>query len=78
MAIYGLEPSRIVPLIIYHLKRKYLCKTESELQEATLAGDLGYGTRVPSDMLVFTIVLCYSVMGPIKIHLVWFTSASDG
>uniref|UniRef100_A0A7N2LS60 CSC1/OSCA1-like 7TM region domain-containing protein n=1 Tax=Quercus lobata TaxID=97700 RepID=A0A7N2LS60_QUELO len=64
---YGLELSRVVPLIIYHLKRKYLCKTESELKEASLALDLGYGTRVPSDMLVFTIVLCYSVMGPIII-----------
>ncbi|XP_075665712.1 CSC1-like protein ERD4 [Castanea sativa] len=64
---YGLELSRIVPLIIYHLKRKYLCKTESELKEAWLPGDVGYGTCVPSDMLVFTIVLCYSVMGPIII-----------
>ena len=64
---YGLELSRIVPIVIYHLKRKYLCKTESELKEAWLPKDHGYGTRVPSDMLVFTIVLCYSVMGPIII-----------
>ncbi|XP_062160531.1 CSC1-like protein ERD4 [Alnus glutinosa] len=64
---YGLELSRIVPLIIYHLKRKYLCKTEAELKEAWCPGDLGYGTRFPGDMLVVTIVLCYSVIAPLII-----------
>ncbi|XVF87103.1 hypothetical protein PTKIN_Ptkin18bG0093000 [Pterospermum kingtungense] len=64
---YGLELSRIVPLIIYHLKRKYLCKTEAELKEAWLPGDLGYATRVPGDMLIITIVLCYSVIAPVII-----------
>ena len=62
---YGLELSRIVPLIIFHLKRKYLCKTEAELKEAWAPGDLGYGTRVPGDMLILTIILCYSVIAPI-------------
>ncbi|KAI9122660.1 hypothetical protein K1719_006500 [Acacia pycnantha] len=64
---YGLELSRIVPLIIYHLKRKFLCKTEAELKEAWFPGDLGYGTRVPADMLIVTIVLCYSVIAPLII-----------
>lgn len=64
---YGLELSRIVPLIIYHLKRKYLCKTEAELKEAWFPGDLGYGTRVPSDMLIVTIVFCYSCIAPLII-----------
>ncbi|XP_059439389.1 CSC1-like protein ERD4 [Corylus avellana] len=62
---YGLELSRIVPLIIYHLKRKYLCKTEAELKAAWFPGDLRYGTRVPGDMLIVTIVLCYSVIAPL-------------
>ncbi|KAL1555788.1 CSC1-like protein erd4 [Salvia divinorum] len=62
---YGLELSRIVPLIIFHLKKKYLCKTEDELKEAWAPGDLSYGTRFPDDMLVLTIVLCYSVIAPI-------------
>jgi hypothetical protein len=62
---YGLELSRIIPLIIYHLKRKYLCKTEAELKEAWSPGDLGYATRVPGDMLIMTIVLCYSVIAPL-------------
>ncbi|KAL3522732.1 hypothetical protein ACH5RR_015566 [Cinchona calisaya] len=64
---YGLELSRIVPLIIYHLKRKYLCKTEAEVKEAWAPGDLGYATRFAGDMLIVTIVLCYSVIAPIII-----------
>ncbi|KAL7243199.1 hypothetical protein ACSBR1_015584 [Camellia fascicularis] len=62
---YGLELSRIVPLIIYHLKRKYACKTKAELKEAWSPGDFGFATRIPSDMLIITIVLCYSVIAPI-------------
>ncbi|BBH01134.1 early-responsive to dehydration stress protein ERD4, partial [Prunus dulcis] len=64
---YGLELSRIVPLIIFHIKRKYICKTEAELKAAWLPSDLGYGTRVPGDMLIITIVLCYSVIAPLII-----------
>ncbi|KAK4440204.1 CSC1-like protein ERD4 [Sesamum alatum] len=64
---YGLELSRIVPLIIFHLKKKYLCKTEAELKEAWAPGDLGYATRIPADMLILTIVLCYSVIAPLII-----------
>ncbi|XP_030553330.2 LOW QUALITY PROTEIN: CSC1-like protein ERD4 [Rhodamnia argentea] len=62
---YGLELSRIVPLIIFHLKRKYLCKTEADIKEAWYPGDLGYATRVPGDMLIVTITLCYSVIAPL-------------
>ncbi|KAI8001478.1 CSC1-like protein ERD4 [Camellia lanceoleosa] len=61
---YGLELSQIVPFIIYHLKRKYLCKTEAERKEAWAPGDLGLA---PGDLLVVTIVLCYSVIAPIII-----------
>ncbi|XP_059668690.1 CSC1-like protein ERD4 [Cornus florida] len=64
---YGLELSRIVPLVMYHLKRKYLCKTEAELKEAWAPGDIGYETKFPGDMLVLTIILCYSVIAPIII-----------
>ncbi|XP_019055541.1 PREDICTED: CSC1-like protein ERD4 [Nelumbo nucifera] len=64
---YGLELSRLVPLIIYYLKRKFLCKTEAEFKEAWAPGDLGYATRVPNDMLIITIVICYSVITPIII-----------
>uniref|UniRef100_A0A0D9WVH0 CSC1/OSCA1-like 7TM region domain-containing protein n=1 Tax=Leersia perrieri TaxID=77586 RepID=A0A0D9WVH0_9ORYZ len=64
---YGLELSRLVPLIIFHLKRKYLCKTEDDVRAAWAPGDLGYNTRVPNDMLIVTIVLCYSVIAPLII-----------
>ncbi|KAM7256346.1 hypothetical protein ACFE04_012087 [Oxalis oulophora] len=62
---YGLELSRLVPLIIYHLKRKYLCKTEAERKVAWYPGDLSYATRLPSDMLILIIVICYSIIAPI-------------
>ncbi|PWA34216.1 early-responsive to dehydration stress protein (ERD4) [Artemisia annua] len=62
---YGLELSRIVPLIIFHLKRKFLCKTEGDVKEAWLPSDLGYATRIPNDMLILTITLCYSVIAPL-------------
>ncbi|KAL5977407.1 CSC1-like protein erd4 [Asimina triloba] len=64
---YGLELSRLVPLIIFHLKRKYLCKTEAEVKEAWAPGDLGFATRIPNDMLIITITLCYSVIAPLII-----------
>ncbi|CAK9165243.1 unnamed protein product, partial [Ilex paraguariensis] len=64
---YGLELFRVVPLTIFHIKRKYLCKTKAELKEAWAPGDLEYGTRVPGDMLIVTIVFCYSVIVPIII-----------
>jgi len=64
---YGLELSRLVPLIIFHLKKKYLCKTEAEVKEAWAPGDLGFATRVPNDMLIVTVVLCYSVIAPLII-----------
>ncbi|KAH0454230.1 hypothetical protein IEQ34_016154 [Dendrobium chrysotoxum] len=64
---YGLELSRLVPLIIFHLKKKYLCKTEAEVKEAWAPGDFGYATRVPSNMLIMMVVFCYSVISPLII-----------
>lgn len=64
---YGLELSRLIPLIIFHLKKKYLCKTETEVKEAWAPGEMGFATRVPNDMLIVTIALCYSVIAPVII-----------
>ncbi|CAA6669908.1 unnamed protein product [Spirodela intermedia] len=64
---YGLELSRVIPLIIYRLKRRFLCKTEGEIKQAWAPGALGYATKVPNDMLIVTIVLCYSVIAPLII-----------
>uniref|UniRef100_A0A0C9QXW6 TSA: Wollemia nobilis Ref_Wollemi_Transcript_816_2869 transcribed RNA sequence n=1 Tax=Wollemia nobilis TaxID=56998 RepID=A0A0C9QXW6_9CONI len=61
---YGLELSRVVPLIIYHIKRRFLCKTEAERREAWAPGPFSYATRVPNDMLIITIALTYSVIAP--------------
>jgi len=61
---YGLELSCLVPLVIYHAKKRFLCKTEAEIQEAWAPSDFGYATRVPNDMLIITVALCYSVIAP--------------
>lgn len=37
------------------------------MKEAWQPGDLGYATRVPADMLIVTIVFCYSVIAPVII-----------
>eukprot|EP01018_Ginkgo_biloba_P029931 Gb_08556 [translate_table: standard] len=62
---YGLELSRVVPLVIYHIKRRFRCKTEAELQEAWAPGAFRYATRVPNDLLIITITLCYSIIAPV-------------
>ncbi|XLR04200.1 hypothetical protein S83_070398, partial [Arachis hypogaea] len=46
-------------------QKKYLCKTDAEVKEAWAPGDLSYGTRVPGDMLIVTIIFCYSVIAPL-------------
>eukprot|EP00897_Mesotaenium_endlicherianum_P009628 jgi/Mesen1/8694/ME000052S08123 len=60
----GLELARISPLIIYTIKRKFLCKTEQELNEAWAPKGLDYAGLVPDDMLVVTLGLCYAVIAP--------------
>ncbi|KAG0604384.1 hypothetical protein M758_10G168100 [Ceratodon purpureus] len=62
---YGLQISRIIPLIIYHIKRKFLCKTEREHLDAWAPGPFSYHTSVPADLLIMTVTLCYSVIAPI-------------
>ncbi|KAK4779225.1 hypothetical protein SAY86_006753 [Trapa natans] len=64
---YGLELSRVVPLVIFHLKTKYMCKTQEEVKESWFPGDMGYATKAPTDMLILTIVLCYSIIAPLII-----------
>eukprot|EP00246_Nothoceros_aenigmaticus_P015537 TRINITY_DN651_c0_g1_i1.p1 TRINITY_DN651_c0_g1~~TRINITY_DN651_c0_g1_i1.p1 ORF type:complete len:746 (-),score=124.95 TRINITY_DN651_c0_g1_i1:589-2826(-) len=64
---YGLELSRFVPLILYHLKRRFLAKSEKEIEDAWAPGCMDYTTAVPNDMLVITIALCYAVIAPLII-----------
>lgn len=62
---YGLELSRIIPFIIFHLKRKFKCKTDREVREAWAPGAFKYHKSVASDMLILTITLCYAVIAPL-------------
>eukprot|EP00250_Pteridium_aquilinum_P020740 c24927_g1_i1 orf=65-2185(+) len=62
---YGLTLSRIVPLIIFHLKKKFLCKTEEEIRDAWAPSPFSYATCVPGDMLILTITVCYAVIAPV-------------
>lgn len=62
---YGFELSRLVSLIVYHLKRIFLCKTDDEIQEAWNPGPPSYSTLVPNDMLTVTIALCYAIIAPL-------------
>ncbi|KAJ7559065.1 hypothetical protein O6H91_04G068400 [Diphasiastrum complanatum] len=61
---YGLELSRILPLLFYHLNKKFMSKTEKELKEASNPGSFKFQQNVPNDMLVLTIALCYAVIAP--------------
>ncbi|KAG0579805.1 hypothetical protein M758_4G125800 [Ceratodon purpureus] len=61
---YGLELSRLVPLIVYHLKKKFMCKTEKELEEAWAPGPFEYHTLVPNDILILMISMAYAVIAP--------------
>ena len=44
-----------------------MCKTEAKVKEAWFTGDPRYGTRVLGDMIIDTIILCYSVIAPLII-----------
>ncbi|XP_002990725.2 CSC1-like protein ERD4 [Selaginella moellendorffii] len=74
---YGLQLSRLVPLIIFRIKKKYLCKTKEDIRAAWAPKDFSYATRVPGDMLILTIALCYAVIAPMVLPfaLVYFAFA---
>jgi hypothetical protein len=61
---YGLELSRLIPFIVFHLKRKFKCKTERELKEAWAPGAFKYHKSIASDLLILTISLCYATIAP--------------
>ncbi|KAG0617408.1 hypothetical protein M758_5G188100 [Ceratodon purpureus] len=61
---YGLELSRLIPFIIFHIKRKFKCKTERELREAWSPGAFKYHKSIAQDLLILTISLCYATIAP--------------
>ncbi|KAG6546299.1 hypothetical protein Mapa_012340 [Marchantia paleacea] len=62
---YGLEISRLIPLVIFHLKKRFLCKTEKELADAWNPGSFSYLPSVPNDLLIITITMAYAVIAPL-------------
>lgn len=61
---YGLELSRLIPLIVFHVKRKFFIKTERELFNAWQPGAFRYHTNIPNDLLIVTLALCYATIAP--------------
>jgi len=61
---YGLELSRLIPFIFFHIKRKFKCKTERELRESWAPGAFKYHKSIANDLLIFTISICYAVISP--------------
>lgn len=61
------ELARIVPLIVYHLKKKYLTKTPKEKEDLELSsvGSISYITLLPKMYLYFCIGLVYAPLAPI-------------
>jgi len=62
---YGLELSRVIPLAMYHAKRRFVCKTTEELEDAWAPGAFQYETLVPQDILILMISMAYSVIAPL-------------
>jgi hypothetical protein len=62
---YGLELSRLVPLLIFHLKKRCLCKTDAEVEAAWQPGSFSYLSLIPNDLLVLVITLSYAVIAPV-------------
>eukprot|EP00249_Psilotum_nudum_P005543 c18984_g1_i2 orf=173-2383(-) len=61
---YGMELLRLVPLVMFHIKRRFLCKTEEEIKEAWAPSPISYATTVPGDILILTITFCYAIIAP--------------
>lgn len=63
----ALELTRLVPLAIFSLKKRFLCKTEEQIFLAWYPGQLNYLSLVPNDLLTITLALCYADIAPLII-----------
>jgi hypothetical protein len=59
------ELARIGPLVVGWLKLRYLALTEHERLEAVEPGSPDFASLYPTQMLIFTIFLCYACIQPI-------------
>lgn len=60
---YGLEISRLIPLITFKLRSRYFI-TEKEKREAWAPTSVAYYLKVPQDLLILTLGLCYAIIAP--------------
>eukprot|EP00271_Cylindrocystis_brebissonii_P014221 TRINITY_DN35505_c0_g1_i1.p1 TRINITY_DN35505_c0_g1~~TRINITY_DN35505_c0_g1_i1.p1 ORF type:complete len:740 (-),score=176.05 TRINITY_DN35505_c0_g1_i1:736-2955(-) len=60
----ALELSRLVPLVMWWAKKRFLCTTVKEEEEAWAPGPVDYVKHVPQDLLIVTLGLCYAVIAP--------------
>ncbi|KAK1383470.1 hypothetical protein POM88_021205 [Heracleum sosnowskyi] len=69
-------PDDIIPLLasslamhrsscILWLSKAEFSRGSRKIRDAWTPGNLNYGTRIPGEMLIFTVVFCYSVIAPI-------------
>lgn len=64
------EILRLKPLIIYHLKNSFLVRTESDREEATDPGTIGFNTGEPQIQLYFLLGLVYAAVSPILLPFI--------
>lgn len=65
--IFGMELLRIVPLILIKVRRKYLVKSSIEDKECWEPPEMWYSTQYAEMLLVFIILISYSVLAPLVI-----------
>ena len=61
---------RLVPLIVAHIKLKYLAKSAYERKAAWAPGDFDYVSGVPQQLLVVLLGLVYATVAPIILPFV--------
>ena len=61
---YGLRLSRVMAWVVYHLKRKFKCKTLQEERETWMPKPLNYAKLMSGDMMVVVIAISYAIISP--------------
>ena len=63
--------------VVYHLKRKFKCKTLQEEREAWMPKPLNYAKLMSGDMMVVVIAISYAIISPmiLPFTIAYFTFA---
>ncbi|CAB4017129.1 CSC1 ERD4, partial [Paramuricea clavata] len=67
---HALRLLRIGPLIVIHIKRKWLAKTARELKNVWAPPCPNYGVMVPNDLYIFVIGVAYCIQAPYVIPFI--------